>query len=442
MDNKLSNPRRFSVISCKTVTAICLGATLCTAQTFNISGVVKDSAGVGIVGATVKLEKANLTTTSGAGGVFTLPGSTASAKPLSEFSTMAANSVQLRNGKIAFSLAGNTAVGISIHDVGGRQVFSSKRTLGSGTHTLSVPMQTAGIFLCNVTIGRESYSFKASSFGAFSTQQGVVSSGTSALARQAKATAVINDVIAATSPGKLNYRCVIGNSEASGLVIKMLANAGDVTDADGNVYQSVRIGNQVWTAENLRVTKYNDGTAIPKEISAETWITATTPKYCYYNNTTNADDIKKYGALYNWYVVSPTNAKKIAPAGWHVPSDAEWDVLQNYLIAKGYNWDGTTTGNKIAKALAAKTDWDTHSTNGTIGTDLTKNNSSGFTVLPSGDRIKDGRFYGQGITGDCWSTTEVDAADAWFSSFDYDYERLNRYKYSKQGGLSVRLLRD
>ena len=431
------------MISCKTVTAICLGATLCTAQTFNISGVVKDSAGVGIVGATVKLEKANLTTTSGAGGVFTLPGSTASAKPLSEFSTMAANPVQLRNGKIAFSLAGNTAVGISIHDVGGRQVFSSKRTLGSGTHTLSVPMQTAGIFLCNVTIGRESYSFKASSFGAFSTQQGVVSSRTSALARQAKATAVINDVIAATSPGKLNYRCVIGNSEMSGLVIKMLPNAGDVTDADGNVYQSVRIGNQVWTAENLRVTKYNDGTAIPMDKSAETWITATTPKYCYYDNTTNADNIKKHGALYNWYVVSQTNTKKIAPAGWHVPSNAEWDVLQNYLIAKGYNWDGTTTGNKIAKALAAKTDWDTQSTNGTIGTDLTKNNSSGFTVLPSGDRIIiEGMFYGQGITGDCWSTTETGAEKAWFSSFDYNFEKLNRYEYSKKGGLSVRLLRD
>jgi len=432
------------VISCKTVTAICLGATLCTAQTFNISGVVKDSAGVGIVGATVKLEKANLTTTSGAGGVFTLPGSTASAKPLSEFSTMAANSVQLRNGKIAFSLAGNTAVGISIHDVGGRQVFSSKRTLGSGTHTLSVPMQTAGIFLCNVTIGRESYSFKASSFGAFSTQQGVVSSGTSALARQAKATAVINDVIAATSPGKLNYRCVIGNSEMSGLVIKMLPNAGDVTDADGNVYQSVRIGNQVWTAENLRVTKFNDGTAIPKEASTAIWSNdSTTPKYCYYNNTTNADDIKKYGALYNWYAVSPTNAKKIAPAGWHVPSEAEWNTLENYLIAKGYNWDGTTTGSKISKALAAKTDWDTNSGNGAPGNDLAKNNSSGFSALPGGYRYNASIFYSQSHIGFWWSTTVIKPSPLTVHGHYLGWDAACLYHDEEfAGGFSVRLLRD
>jgi len=105
------------------------------------------------------------------------------------------------------------------------------------------------------------------------------------------------------------------------------------------------------------------------------------------NNTTNADSIKKYGALYDWYAASPTNVKKIAPAGWHVPSDAEWDTLQNYLTAKGYNRDGTTTGNKIEKALAAKTDWVTYSTNGTIGSDLSKNNSSGFSALPGGYRF-------------------------------------------------------
>jgi uncharacterized protein (TIGR02145 family) len=134
-----------------------------------------------------------------------------------------------------------------------------------------------------------------------------------------------------TKTGYLNYRCVQYNSDTTGLKIKMIASAGTVTDTDGNVYQTVRIGNQVWMAENLRVTKYNDGSAITLDTSGNNMDNATTPKYCYYNNTTNADSIKKYGALYNWYVVSPANPKKIAPAGWHVPTDSEWTVLEKYL---------------------------------------------------------------------------------------------------------------
>jgi uncharacterized protein (TIGR02145 family) len=437
------------LISFKTVTAICLGATLCTAQTINISGVVQDSGGVGIVGATVKLEKANLSATSGAGGVFTLTRSATSAKPRSPLGAMAANPVQFRNGKIALTLAGNTSVGISIHNLGGRLVFDSKRTLGLGTHSINVPLQTAGVYLCKVTIGHESYSLKASTFGASSTEQAVVTSATSTLAKQAKATAVISDVIAATSPDMLNYRCVVGNSDTSGVVIKMIANAGDMTDADGNVYQSVRIGNQVWMTENLRVTKYNDSTAIPLDTSRSTW-NAETPKYCYYDNTTNADSIKKYGALYNWHVVGSSNPKKIAPAGWHVPTDAEWDTLENNLIANGYNWDGSITGNKIAKAMAAQSDWYTYTTTGTPSCDLTKNNSSGFSALPggyrSGERSNTGYFGGQSVGGHWWSATEVGASNAYCRHLYFSSENLYRDRTSDDGikgcGFSVRLLRD
>ncbi len=430
------------MFSFKTVTAICLGVSLCTSQTINISGVVQDSGGVGIVGATVKLEKANITATSGVGGAFTLTEIATSAKPSTTFNAISANPVQFRNGKIAFTLSGITSIGISIYDVGGRQLFSSKTMLGLGEHTMNVPLQTAGVFLCKVTIGNEKYSFKASTFGASSTQQGVVSNGPSALAKQAKAAAVISDVIVATKAEFLNYRCVITNSDTSGVVIKMLPNAGDVTDADGNVYQSVQIGNQVWMTENLRVTKYNDGSAIPLETSTSTWDVTTTPKYCYYKNMTNADSIKKYGALYNWYVINPTNDKKIAPAGWHVPSDAEWDTFQNYLIANGHNWEGTSMGNKIAKAMAAKTDWYTYSSNGAIGSELTKNNSSGFSALPGGLRHIDGGFRNVGSDGYWWSATEIGTPRAWSRNLHYDYEGLSRSSNDKGCGFSVRLLRD
>jgi uncharacterized protein (TIGR02145 family) len=354
----------------------------------------------------------------------------------------AAHTIQFRNGKISFALFENAPVAITIHDVGGRQVFGSKRTLGSGTHAIGVPIQSAGIFLCKVTLGNEAYSFRVSSLCASAAERTVVSSGASVLAKQAKAAAVIDDVIAATKTGWLNYRCVIGDSDTSGVVIKMIANAGDMTDVEGNEYQTVRIGNQVWMAENLRVTKYNDGSAIPLDTSSSTW-SATTPKYCFYNNTTNADSIKKYGALYNWYVVSPANANKVAPAGWHVPSDAEWDTLQNYLITKGYNWDGTTTGNKIGKSLAAKTDWAPHGTPGGIGNDPASNNRTGFSGLPGNYRNLDGLFGGQSNSGSWWSATEDGASLAWYRYLDYMLSALSKYANGdKRYGFFVRLVRD
>ncbi len=412
---------------------------LSTAQTINISGVVQDTGGVGIAGATVKLEKANLSTTSGTGGVFTLTGIANSAKPRSMSGAIAGNPVQFRNGRIAFSLCGNTSVGISIHDIGGRQVFGSKQTLGSGAHSIRVPEQSPGIYLCKVTIGHESYSFKASSFGASLTKQGVVSNGVSALGKQAKSAAVISDVIAATSTGKLNYRCVITNSDTSGVVIKMLPNAGNATDADGNVYQSVRLGTQVWTVENLRTTKYNDGTPIPHVTVKTHWSNLTTPGYCFYNNSTDAAYQEKWGALYNWYAV---NTGKLAPAGWHVPTVAEWDTLRNYLIGNGYNWDGTMSGNKIGKSLASKTDWSSSSSTGEVGNDLTSNNRTGFSALPGGCRGSHGNFNGQSNYGFWWSATELDASNAYFRPLYYDFQVLARDYLNKWYGFSVRLVRD
>jgi uncharacterized protein (TIGR02145 family) len=173
--------------------------------------------------------------------------------------------------------------------------------------------------------------------------------------------------------------------------------------------------------------------------------TATAPKFCYYSNTTNADSIKKYGALYNWYVVSPSNPKKIAPAGWHVPSSAEWDTLGNYLIAKGYNWDGTTDSNKIAKSLATKTDWATYTSNkptGTIGIDLTKNNSSGFSGLPGGCRDMMGPFRDQGNYGYWWSTTVYIMNGSLNRYLNFGQVELNGNYYPQSFGFSVRLLRD
>jgi uncharacterized protein (TIGR02145 family) len=268
-----------------------------------------------------------------------------------------------------------------------------------------------------------------------------------------KAMAPINDVIAATKTGYLNYRCVQYNSDTTGLKIKMIASAGTVTDTDGNVYQTVRIGNQIWTVENLRVTRLNDGTAIPLDTSTATWDSIwnnglTIPAYCYYNNMTNPDSIKKWGALYNWYAV---NTGKLAPKGWHVPSDSEWEVMQNYLVINGYNYDGTTdtTNNKTAMTLAAQTDWQAYIGGGVPGNNLTMNNSSGFSALPGGCRDFNGNFFDQSASGNWWSATESDASyilknlsAAWGRGLYCDYDRLDRISGLESYGFSVRLVRD
>jgi uncharacterized protein (TIGR02145 family) len=215
-----------------------------------------------------------------------------------------------------------------------------------------------------------------------------------------------------------------------------------VTDADGNVYRTVRIGNQVWTAENLRTTKYNDGTPIALDTSTTTWDNAATPKYCLHQNTTDPDSIRKYGTFYNWHVVNNGNSRKIAPKGWHVPSDAEWDSLENFLIAEGRNWDGTPAGDKIAKSLAAKTDWRADTTAGAIGCDLTRNNLSGFSALPASCRGNTGNFGPLGDFDYWWSATEADSAHAWGRDLWYNHAYLNRGSHYKSCGFSVRLVRD
>jgi uncharacterized protein (TIGR02145 family) len=212
-----------------------------------------------------------------------------------------------------------------------------------------------------------------------------------------------------------------------------------ISDADGNIYHTVQIGTQTWTVENLKTAKYNDGIALPMVTDITAWSNLTTPGCCWYNNdsTTNKNT---YGALYNWYAV---HTGKLAPAGWHIPTDAEWDTLQNYLIANGYNYNGTTTGNYIAKAMAAQTIWLTYgATTGTIGNNLSTNNRSGFSAFPGGSRSNNGNFFEIGSTGYWWSATEGGASDAYGRFLYYEYSPFYRNDMYKSLGFSVRLLKD
>lgn len=206
-------------------------------------------------------------------------------------------------------------------------------------------------------------------------------------------------------------------------------STGTVIDIDGNQYNAVTLGTQTWMVENLKTTKYNDGTVIPLVTDNITWYNLTSPAFCWLN----------YGALYNWYTV---NSSKLAPTGWHVPTDAEWNKLENYLIANGYNYDGSTTGNKIAKAMAATYDWFTTYTTGVIGRDLTKNNNSGFSALPAGYRTGLGDFNALGTYSLWWSSTEYNTTNSWYRSLGYTSMGLSSVSNPKNYGFSVRCVKD
>jgi len=420
-----------------------VGVSLCMAD---ISGIVTDTGTTPIAGAVVLLEKGGQTATTDSEGKFTLVTGTTATLPGNGRLLPKGMSAGIAGNLMTVTIEERAAIEVTTFGLSGKSLSTVRKTLDAGSHSISLPYQGAGIYLYKVKSGNSELVLKGNLIGGSSSGSTVSSQALSSnsLAKQAMTTAAINDVIASTKDGYLNYRSVQYNSDTSGIVIKMIENAGNFTDTDGNVYQSVRIGNQIWMVENLRVTKYNDGSAIPLDTSDTTWYDANTPKYCFSENTTNADSIMKYGALYNWFVIDPENPKKIAPAGWHVPSDSEWTVLEKYLVRNGYNYDGTTDTtepNKIARSLKARTDWDTGSTRGLIGVDLSKYNTSGFSALPGGIRDYDGDFYIHGIGGMWWSATEA-GLGATLRDLYGGGDCLGKRGVSWSCGFSIRLVRD
>jgi len=212
---------------------------------------------------------------------------------------------------------------------------------------------------------------------------------------------------------------------------------------DGVPYDSIVYGTQEWTVENACHITYRDGTPIPEVTNATEWENLTTGAWSYFDN----DPTK--GKLYNWYAVMGihdtdpnTPNKEFAPEGWHVPSDAEWTTLEEYLIAYGYNYDGTTTGNKIVKAMASTTGWNSSTDLGAIGNDQSLNNSSGFNAFPVGVRVDIGSFSNEGYFAVFWSSTEKNTNYVWQRNLGKDYSILYRGDSKKQRGFSVRFDRD
>jgi uncharacterized protein (TIGR02145 family) len=197
-----------------------------------------------------------------------------------------------------------------------------------------------------------------------------------------------------------------------------------IKDGDGNVYTTVAIGTQIWLLENLKTTKYNDGTDIPLVTDDVTWEGLTTPAYSWYNNNENANK-DNYGALYNWYAV---NTGKLCPAGWHVPADSEWTELYTFL-----GGDAEASG-KLRESGTSH--WSSPNTGAS--------NSSGFKALPGGFRQVNGTFTKLGEYGVWWSSTP-DNSDPLFVRERYLVYNIN-YAYigadRKEHGFSVRCMKN
>ncbi len=201
--------------------------------------------------------------------------------------------------------------------------------------------------------------------------------------------------------------------------------AGTVTDIDGNVYKTVTIGTQVWMAENLRVTHYRNGDSIPNAIDPVTWRDSS-GAYCDYDN--NSTYSAPYGRLYNWYVIG--DSRGLAPAGWHVATDAEWQTLIDFLGGEG------VAGGKLKEAGIVH--WDSPNTAAT--------NESGFSALPGGFRNGVGDYAYLGFYAEFWSSTESSRVGAWSRDLSCDSSGVGRwggYEYGgKEYGNSVRCVKD
>jgi len=203
---------------------------------------------------------------------------------------------------------------------------------------------------------------------------------------------------------------------------------GTVEDIDGNLYQVVKIGNQWWMAENLKVTHYRNGESIPDVTDNTAWSNLGTGACCCYDN--NSSHVTTYGHLYNWYAVD--DSRSIAPEGWIVPTDSEWKELEMYLgmsqsDADAQDWRGTDEGNKMKEA--GTTHW--HSPNAGA------TNESGFSALPGGFRTSLNSVE-MVFTTVFWSSIESSSSWAWFRSLRFDNSGIQRSSDSKKRGFSIR----
>jgi uncharacterized protein (TIGR02145 family) len=208
--------------------------------------------------------------------------------------------------------------------------------------------------------------------------------------------------------------------------LKLVTSPNGPVDVDGYKYKTVKIGAQEWFAENLRTKLYNDGSPIEMVTDDKLWANITTGAWCYYNNDPSKNSM--YGKLYNWYSVNRTtnDNKNICPTGWKVPSDIDWNILVKYL------GDEKESGGKMKEV--GTNHWTSPNTDAT--------NSSLFTALPGGFRYDYGDFFGFGVSGFWWSSSENYPSGAWFRFLNGFEGASYKGNDNKRYGFSIRCIKE
>lgn len=231
--------------------------------------------------------------------------------------------------------------------------------------------------------------------------------------------------------GTQTLEATVEGLTGSPVVFSAIGNQIIVTDIDGNTYNTIQIGNQLWMTENLKTTHYANGTEIQLVESLTDWnaLGYTDKAMCYYDNSTINKDT--YGALYTWAAAmngansgssNPSNVQGVCPSGWHIPSDAEWTKLTDYLGGTG-KMKETGTNHWASPNIGAT-------------------NESGFTALPGGFRYAYGGFRGLSYGAHFWSATEFSDVAAWNRILYYDGSEVDQYGNPKDAGFSVRCTKD
>lgn len=359
---------------------------------------------------------------------------------------------------LTFSLPESQDVVINLNNISGQLILCQTHSLHTGKHQFKVKFPVSGLYHLSVGTENGLLNSKVLFYGDKTGSSEMEYIGSDALKvsnNQLKsATSGLENNTLEFKPGDIIHYTVYSGeditliSDTPNESISYEVEIFKCTDSDGKNYKTVKIGQQVWMAENLA------------------WLPSVSPplqgsntEYYYYvygyegtsvSVAKDTDNYKTYGVLYNWPAAmagaasssaNPSGVQGVCPAGWHIPSDAEWTQLENYLIANGYNYDGTISGYKFAKSMAATSNWNAHTGIGNIGNNLSLNNKSGFSALPGGRR-HDGGFLASEDIGYWWISTMTSVGFAWHRSLQYNSGSIGSSGYRNDYGFSVRCVRD
>ncbi len=354
--------------------------------------------------------------------------------------------------KIEFNNKISGTVNVEVYDITGKKLLNNKLQLKTGSHMFNISGLRPGMYILNVITPGEKFTTNFLSNSRLSENPAVSYLGSNALSNQKHNLKKVQSSIELSFNvgDRIWLKGVSGNySRVITLIPTVTAAVNfefvECLDGEGNHYPVVTIGNWTFMAENLKTSKYRNGDDIGTTTPATLNIDAEdTPKYQWPANGEESN-VATYGRLYTWFAVM--DERSLCPTGWHVPTDEEWTAFKDYLIANGFNYDGTTEENKIAKSLASRSNWNEYLlTEGAAGnTDYPgMRNATGFNAIPAGRRIRQGSFDSMGSYSNLWTSTETTSGSnpAWYHNIYNQSIALGRSNLHKKTAYSVRCMKD